>query len=189
MRLFVGLGNPTDEYKFTRHNIGFLTIDRIKEKYNFPEFRTFGKGLISSSNVNSDKIILLKPQTWMNSSGESIFEIVSYFKIPEENIIVFYDEMALPTGKVRIANKGSSAGHNGIKSIQEYYDNFVRFRIGIDHPNEKHLVRDYVLGNFTEREKELLETAIPDDILDMVLSKDYQKIMSYNSELIKKHIA
>lgn len=187
MKLIVGLGNPTKEYDNTRHNIGFMMVDNISKYYDFPEYKKFGKGLLASKIINNEKIFILKPQTWMNSSGDSISEVVGYYKIDTKDVIVLYDEMALPTGKVRIANKGSSAGHNGIKSILNYFDDFTRFRIGIDQPEHKteNGIKNYVLGKFTDTEIIVIKNCIKEDFYDMLLSGNKDKIMSENAILLK----
>lgn len=184
MKLFVGLGNPEEKYNWTRHNVGFEYVDSIKERFEFSNWTTFGKGLISTGFINNEKVILLKPQTYMNNSGESIIELKNFYKIDNSDIVVFYDEMALPLEKIRIANKGSAAGHNGIKSIIEIVgDDFVRFRIGIGHPGDRKLVRNYVLGKFTDEEKEKVidDFSFFNDNLTDVVAENYQLLMSKNS--------
>src|SRR5690606_11965619 len=119
VKLIVGLGNPGKEYELTRHNVGFQTIDRIAEKWQIPLTKTKFQGLYGQGTVKGQKVMLLKPLTYMNRSGEAVAPVIRYFKIPLENFVVIYDELDLPTGKIRLRLKGSSGGHNGIKSIIE----------------------------------------------------------------------
>ena len=163
MYLVAGLGNPGTQYEMTRHNIGFEVIDYIADKYNVKVKKLKFKGLYGEFNLGGEKVILLKPQTYMNLSGDSIRDFASFFKIPVENIIVISDEVNLPAGKVRIRKSGSAGGHNGLKSIiyQLSSDNFPRIRLGIDAPlREKADLADFVLARFSKEEIPLLEDAI-----------------------------
>ena len=162
VKLIVGLGNPGKEYEKTRHNIGFQTIDRLSEKWEIPLTKTKFQGLFGQGIVKGEKVLLLKPLTYMNRSGEAIAPLMNYFNIPLENILVIYDELDLPTGKIRLRFKGSSGGHNGIKSIINHLgtQEFKRIRIGIDRPDSDMSVVDYVLGKFTDQENELIDDAI-----------------------------
>lgn len=184
MKLFVGLGNPEDKYSWTRHNIGFEAVDFIKDYFNFGNWEKFGKGLICSGFIGSEKVILLKPQTYMNSSGESVIELKNFYKLDNEDIIIFYDEMSLPLNRIKISNKGSDAGHNGIKSLIQYLgSDFIRVRMGIDHPGDRNLVRSYVLGKFTEEEKETVITLFQFFVenFDNFVDENYQNLMSKNA--------
>lgn len=163
MYLVAGLGNPGTQYEMTRHNIGFEVIDYIADKYNVNVKKLKFKGLYGEINISGEKVILLKPQTYMNLSGDSIRDFSSFFKIPVENIIVISDEVNLPAGKVRIRKSGSAGGHNGLKSIiyQLNSDNFPRIRLGVDAPlREKADLADFVLARFSKEEIPLLEDAI-----------------------------
>ena len=159
MYLIAGLGNPGREYVGTRHNVGFEVVDAICSKfdikYNKEKFRAvYGDGFIGG-----EKVLVAKPQTYMNLSGESIRETASFFKIPNENIIVIYDDISLPVGKLRIREKGSAGGHNGIKNIiyQLNSDVFPRIKVGTGQPeNPNYDIKDYVLGHFTKEETEIL---------------------------------
>lgn len=157
MYLVVGLGNPGDEYKHTRHNVGFDAIDLIADKYNISVNRIKFKGMCGEVNISSKKVMLLKPSTYMNLSGESVREAASFYKIPNENIIIVYDDISLDAGKLRIRSKGSAGGHNGIKSIiaNMSSDVFPRIKIGVGQP-EKSLI-PHVLGRFSKEDRVLVE--------------------------------
>ena len=157
MLLFVGLGNPDPKHKNNRHNIGFMLIDALNKKFNFSKQKPKFKGLLTSGEINSHKIILVKPLTFMNNSGVCLREIQDYYKIEKKNIFVFHDDLDLELGKVRVKLGGGNAGHNGLSSIDEMIGNdYYRIRIGIDHPGEKHLVSNYVLNKFSETEIEII---------------------------------
>ena len=175
MFLIVGLGNIGKEYDGTRHNIGFEAIDYISKKYNIDINRKKFKGEYGEGFIGSEKVILLKPSTYMNLSGESIIEVMNFYKLTNEEIIVLYDDISLEVGKLRIRDKGSAGGHNGIKSIISCIglDVFSRIKIGVGQP--KGDLVSYVLGRFSKEEKEILsevikvvsegvETIIKDDI-------------------------
>jgi len=159
MYLVVGLGNPGDEYKHTRHNVGFDVIDLMAEKYNARVNRIKFKGVYGEVSISREKVILLKPSTYMNLSGESVREASSFYKIPNENIIIIYDDISLDAGKLRIRSKGSAGGHNGIKSIIANLssDIFPRIKIGVGQP-EKSLI-PHVLGRFSKEHRVLVEKA------------------------------
>jgi PTH1 family peptidyl-tRNA hydrolase len=154
MKLIVGLGNPGKEYEATRHNIGFIVIDELSERWNIPLNQQKFKGVYGTGIVNGEKVILLKPLTYMNLSGESIRPLMDYYKIDIEDFVVLYDDLDLPVGKLRLRMKGSAGGHNGIKSTIAHLgtQEFNRIRIGIDRPKNGMKVPDYVLGRFTVEE-------------------------------------
>jgi len=157
MYLVVGLGNPGDEYKNTRHNVGFDVIDLIAKEYNVSINRIKFKGKFVEVNVASERVILLKPSTYMNLSGESVREAASFYKIPNENIIIIYDDISLDAGKLRIRSKGSAGGHNGIKSIiaSMSSDVFQRIKIGVGKPDNA--LVSHVLGRFSKEDRILVE--------------------------------
>ena len=157
MFLIVGLGNIGDEYKNTRHNVGFDVIDKISSKYNINVNRIEFKGMYGEGFINNEKVILLKPNTYMNLSGESLVEAVNFYKIPNENIIVIQDDVSLPVGKLRIRSSGSAGGHNGIKSIIAHLssDIFPRIKIGVGQPNGELIA--HVLGKIPKEQKGILE--------------------------------
>lgn len=163
MYLVAGLGNPGDNYKMTRHNIGFETIDYIADEYNVKIKKLKYKALFSDTVIGGEKVLLVKPQTYMNLSGESIREFCAFYKIPPEKIIIICDDISLVPGKIRIRRKGSAGGHNGLKSIiyQLASDEFVRIKIGVGSPEHKdYELADYVLGRFTREEIPVLEDSI-----------------------------
>lgn len=159
MYIIAGLGNPGREYENTRHNIGFLCIDAIADKYNISMVEKKHKAILGRGYIGGAKVILVKPQTFMNLSGESIRAIAEYYKVmPEEDLVVIYDDVALDVGQIRIRKKGSAGGHNGMKSIIQYMgDAFVRIRMGVGEKPKGYDLADYVLGHFTKVEKALME--------------------------------
>ncbi len=156
MWLFVGLGNPGDKYTKNRHNVGFMLIDRINALANF---KLKFQGALAEIKCADEKIVLLKPMTYMNNSGQSVAAAAKFYKIPPERIIVFHDELDLKPCEVRIKKGGGNAGHNGLKSIQAHIGtaDFWRVRIGIGRPNHQGDVSDYVLSDFSKAEREPLE--------------------------------
>jgi len=162
MKLIVGLGNPGKKYEQTRHNIGFMVIDSLSQKYNITmtEKSKF-KGIIGQTNIGNESVILLKPTTYMNLSGESILAVKQFYNINDTDILVIYDDLDLVSGKIRIRQKGSAGGHNGLKSIIQNLgnQNFHRLKIGIDR-SERIPVVDYVLGKFTKEQLPHIEQAI-----------------------------
>lgn len=157
--LVVGLGNPGDKYKANRHNIGFMVIDRIASRYNFPAFRSKFQGQVCEAFVGNQKLILLKPTTYMNNSGQSVAAAAKFFKIKADRIVSFHDELDLEPGKIRAKQGGGNAGHNGLKSIQAHLGtpDFWRVRMGIGHPGDKARVHNYVLGDFSKAEQQWVE--------------------------------
>ncbi|WP_028400971.1 aminoacyl-tRNA hydrolase [Ectobacillus panaciterrae] len=154
MKLIVGLGNPGREYETTRHNIGFMVIDELSKRWNIPLNQQKFKGIYGSGVVGGEKVVLLKPLTYMNLSGESIRPLMDFYKLDVEDFVVMYDDLDLPVGKLRLRMKGSAGGHNGIKSTIAHLgtQEFNRIRIGIDRPRNGMKVVDYVLGRFTSEE-------------------------------------
>ncbi|MBO9131302.1 aminoacyl-tRNA hydrolase [Bacillus sp. 165] len=155
MKLIVGLGNPGREYALTRHNIGFIAVDELAHRWGISLNQEKFKGLYGSGVINGEKVILLKPLTYMNLSGECIRPLMDYYKIDIEDLVVIYDDLDLPVGRLRLRMKGSAGGHNGIKSMIAHLgtQEFNRIRIGIDRPKNGMKVPDYVLGRFVEEEK------------------------------------
>lgn len=163
MYLIAGLGNPGNEYRMTRHNIGFEVIDYMADKYHVKVNQLKFKAIYGSFTVDGEKILLIKPQTYMNLSGESIAEFCRFYKVGPERVIVIHDDISLEPGRIRIRGKGSDGGHNGLKSIiyQLKSDAFPRIKMGVGTPPHKEYdLADYVLGRFGKEEIPVLEDAI-----------------------------
>ena len=162
MYLIVGLGNPEEEYSKTRHNMGFNTINKISQQYNIEVKQNKFQALYGSGMIEKEKVILLKPQTYMNLSGNSVKEVVDFYKIEKENILVIYDDMDIEPGKIKIRKKGSSGGHNGMKSIIQMIgtEEFPRIRIGIGRPAHSGDEINHVIGAIPEDEIPLLDKGI-----------------------------
>ncbi|MBA2876707.1 aminoacyl-tRNA hydrolase [Thermaerobacillus caldiproteolyticus] len=162
MKLFVGLGNPGKEYEQTRHNVGFMVIDELMRRWNLSLNQAKFNGIFASHIVSGEKVILCKPLTYMNLSGECIRPLMDYYKINIEDLVVIYDDLDLPVGKIRLRTKGSAGGHNGIKSLIHHLgtQQFKRIRIGIGRPEHGQKVTDYVLGRFTAEESSEIQEAI-----------------------------
>jgi peptidyl-tRNA hydrolase, PTH1 family len=153
MRLIVGLGNPGGRHARNRHNIGFMAADAIARRYAFPAFRSRFKGELAEGLIAGERRLLLRPQTFMNASGESVLAAMSFYKIAPNEIVVMHDELDLRPGKVRVKRGGGSAGHNGLRSIDAMIgSDYWRIRLGIGHPGVKELVHPYVLQNFAADE-------------------------------------
>ncbi|ASW42083.1 aminoacyl-tRNA hydrolase [Clostridium isatidis] len=160
MFLIVGLGNPGKEYDNTRHNIGFETVDYIANKYNIDINRKKFKGVCGEGFINNTKVILLKPSTYMNLSGESVAEAMNFYKLKNEDLIIIYDDISLEVGRLRIREKGSAGGHNGIKSIISNLSSeaFPRIKIGVGQPKGDLVY--HVLGKFNKEEMEILKEVV-----------------------------
>lgn len=162
MYLIVGLGNPEEEYSNTRHNMGFDTINHLSQKLNITVAKEKFKALYGDGIINNEKVILLKPQTYMNLSGNSVKEFVDFYKISKEEILVIYDDMDIEPGKIKIRKKGSAGGHNGMKSIVSMLgtEEFTRIRIGIGRPEHNGDDINYVIGSIPEEEIPKLEEGV-----------------------------
>ena len=176
MFLVVGLGNPGAEYANTRHNVGFMAADEIHRRYNFSAFRAKFDGLIAEGNIEGEKVYLLKPQTFMNLSGNSVVKAASFYKILPQNVVVIHDDMDLPIDKMKAKIGGGAGGHNGLKSIDSCITpNYNRIRLGIGHPNIKteEVVVNHVLSSFSKADKAILEQNIDivADLLPILLKK------------------
>ena len=158
MLLLVGLGNPNPNNSNNRHNIGFLVIDKINAKFKLSKQKPKFKGLLTTGNINEQKVFAIKPLTFMNNSGICIKELIEYFKIDVKDVFVFHDDMDIDIGKVKVKIGGSSAGHNGIDSIDKNIGkNYSRIRIGIGRPKKDSTGIDHVLDNFSDDEKQNVE--------------------------------
>lgn len=163
MYIIVGLGNPGKQYEKTRHNIGFDVIDALADKYNISVIERKHKALVGKGVVNGQKVILVKPLTFMNLSGESVREVLDYYKVDEEEeLIVVYDDISLPPGGLRIRGKGSAGGHNGIKNILQHlgHDVFKRVKVGVGEKPKGWDLVDHVLGCFTTEERKLVDETV-----------------------------
>lgn len=151
MLLIVGLGNPGDKYRDNRHNIGFMAVDEIARQQGLPPFRSKFSGLITDGQIGDQRVLLLKPETFMNRSGDSVGAAASFYKIPADDVIIMHDELDLAPGKVRIKQGGGHGGHNGLRSIDPVIGkDYHRVRLGIGHPGHKDRVHAYVLGDFAK---------------------------------------
>lgn len=160
MFIIAGLGNPTGEYAGTRHNIGFDVIDVIAERNHISVMECKHKALIGKGHIDGQRVLLVKPQTYMNLSGEAVKEIVRYYKAdPETELIVIYDDVSLAVGQLRIRKKGSAGGHNGIKNIiaQLGSDVFLRIKMGVGEKPKGYDLADYVLGHFNKEERKIMD--------------------------------
>ena len=158
MKLFVGLGNPGAKYAGNRHNIGFMVVDRIAADYGFGAWKKAFKGLVSEGRLGDTRVLLLKPDTFMNLSGQAVQAAMAYHKILSENVMVFHDELDLAPGKLRLKQAGGHAGHNGLRSIHGHIgDAYGRVRLGIGHPGHKDAVAGYVLHDFAKEDADWLD--------------------------------
>ncbi|WP_135506881.1 aminoacyl-tRNA hydrolase [Roseovarius aestuariivivens] len=158
MLLFVGLGNPGAKYAQNRHNIGFMALDRIAADHGFGPWKSKFQGQIAEGNLAGEKVLLLKPETFMNRSGQSVGEAMRFYKLGPEDVIVFHDELDLAPGKLRVKQGGGHAGHNGLRSIHQHVgETYGRVRLGIGHPGHKDRVAGYVLQDFAKADAEWLD--------------------------------
>jgi PTH1 family peptidyl-tRNA hydrolase len=166
MKLFVGLGNPGSKYARNRHNIGFLAVERIADRHGFSAWRKRFQGFSSEGTIGSERVVLLKPETYMNESGRAVGEAARFLKIELGDIVVFHDELDLIPGKIKVKTGGGNAGHNGLRSITAHLGNeYQRVRLGIGHPGHKDLVHNWVLNDFAKADQEWL-TQLLDAVAD-----------------------
>ena len=177
MKLIIGLGNPGSEYLNNRHNVGFMALDNLSAHYLFDDWRTKLSGLFATASLGSEKIILVKPQTFMNLSGICVAKFKQFFKINVADIFVIYDDIDLGFGEVKIKQGGGDAGHKGIRSISQHLQtkDFNRIRLGIGRPGTKEEVSNFVLSNFSKTERDKLL------VLFQNLSEDFEKIIQKKS--------
>lgn len=182
MLLIVGLGNPGSQYTNTRHNVGFSTIFKLAQKIRISSTTTKFRSIIGKGSIAEERVILAQPLTYMNNSGEAVKEIVNYYNISREKLIIISDDLDLPLGKIRIKEKGSAGGHNGLKSVFNYLgtQNIPRIRIGIDSPPEGYSSIEYVLGHFSEEEKEIIDNTLDGIylIIEEIIKNGYQSAMN-----------
>jgi peptidyl-tRNA hydrolase, PTH1 family len=176
MRLFVGLGNPGTKHAHNRHNIGFMAADQIARRHGFAPWRRRFQGEISEGTLDGERVVLLRPTTFMNESGRAVQEAANFFKLGESEITVFQDELELPPGKVRVKVGGGIAGHNGLRSISAHVGNeYRRVRLGIGHPGVKELVHSHVLSDFAKSDRPWVEAlceAVADNAGLLVARRD-----------------
>lgn len=192
MYLIAGLGNPDKKYEHTRHNVGFDVIDELAEKYNISISEKKHKALLGKGVIEGQKVVLAKPQTYMNLSGESIVELVHYYKIdPETEMIVIYDDISFAPGNLRIRQSGSAGGHNGIKNIIKCLgtQEFMRIKVGVGEKPKNWDLADFVLGHFSKEERENLEDAIGRamEAVGYMIKGDVAKAMNeYNKKVVDR---
>lgn len=186
MYVIAGLGNPGKKYENTRHNMGFITIDQLAEKHNIKADKLKFKALVGEGRIAGQKVLLVKPQTYMNLSGESIREVMNFYKLEPENLIVIYDDIDIEAGNLRIRKFGSAGTHNGMKSVvyQLQSDRFPRIRLGIGSQKKGDLV-DFVIGGFSKEEVPVLEEAVKNAVLavECIIEEGIDKAMNqYNTK-------
>ena len=186
MHLLVGLGNPGPNNTNNRHNIGFKIIDAINKQFNLSKQKPKFKGLLTTGNIEDKKVYAIKPLTFMNNSGVAIKELIEYFKIDAKNVIVFHDDMDIDLGKVKAKVGGSSAGHNGIESIDRSIGkDYSRVRVGIGHPKDNKKVNSHVLEDFNENEEERIQD-ITENIVKLIPTLINKKMDLFSSKVNEK---
>lgn len=186
MFLIAGLGNPTREYEKTRHNVGFDAIDVLAEKYQIKIDSIKFNALYGTGYISGEKVILIKPLTYMNLSGEAVRDFINFYKLdPQEELIVLYDDISLPPGKLRLRRKGSAGGHNGIKNIIAHLgtQTFKRIKIGVGEKPEGWDLKDHVLGRFNQEDRVLVEDSFTNAVAacELILADEFDKAMNlYN---------
>lgn len=190
MFLIVGLGNPSSQYDGTRHNVGFEVIDLLAEAYGINVTTREKKAFIGKGMINGTKVCLVKPQTYMNLSGESIGALADYYKVDTDSeVLVIYDDISLDTGQMRIRTKGSAGGHNGIKSIISHFggQEFLRIKVGVGQKPKDYDLADYVLGHFSQGEQKLMSEGyrrVAIAVEDIVSGKMEQAMNKFNKKIV-----
>ena len=171
MKLIVGLGNPGKEYENTRHNAGFIVLDELASKLNISFTSSKWKGLVAQTRIGKESVILLKPQTYMNLSGESVIQVMNFYNIDVEDILIIYDDKDIPIGKIKLKPQGSAGGHNGIKNIINHIhtEKFNRIRVGIGS-NNKQIMSDFVLGKIDKSTREEFDIAVKNAVDASIMS-------------------
>ena len=189
MYLVVGLGNPGKEYALTRHNIGFMAADEIHSRYNFLPFKDKFDGLIAEGTIEGEKVYLLKPQTFMNLSGNSVAKVASFYKIEPSHIIVIHDDKDLALGKIKAKIGGSAGGHNGLKNIDSHIGTeYNRIRVGAGSPQEHHTdTINFVLSRFSKAEMEILQERL--DFIATTIGELIKKGIAHYSNIVGMHNA
>lgn len=184
--LVVGLGNPGREYENSRHNVGFLTLDELANRKNIPIQRLKFKALTNTATIGPHKVLLMKPTTYMNLSGQSVGEAASFYKIPPQQVLVISDDVDLPVGKIRVRRKGSPGGHNGLKSLIQHLgsEEFPRIKIGVGQkPHPDYDMAEWVLGKFSPSDQKLIDQGVKDaaNAVELLLTKGIEAAMeAYN---------
>ncbi len=182
MKLIVGLGNPGKAYSRSRHNIGFMCLDYLSIRCNLPFNKKQSRAQIARGEISGEGVLLVKPQTYVNLSGQAVSSLLSRFKIPPKNMVVVYDDIDLPLGKIRLRPAGGSGGHKGMESIISslHTEDFPRIRVGIGHPQETGDMVHYVLGDFTPNEEEVIQRAITQvaDLIHCLLTERIESAMN-----------
>ena len=161
MLIFAGLGNPGSQYQNNRHNAGFMAADAIARRHSFSPWSKKFQGLLAEGTIEGEKILLLKPQTWMNLSGQSVGEAMRFYKLSPADLVVLYDEIDLAPAKVRVKTGGGAGGHNGIRSLDQHIGkDYRRVRIGVGHPGVREMVHGHVLGDFAKSDREWLDVLL-----------------------------
>ncbi len=187
MKIIAGLGNPTAKYEGTRHNVGFMAIDKIAQKYGISVDTKKHKALVGKGVIAGQKVILAKPQTFMNLSGDSIQQIAAYYKVEPEDVLIIFDDISLDVGRIRIRKKGSAGGHNGMKSIIACLNSsdFPRIKIGVGDKKPGQDLAAYVLGNIPKADRELMDEAIlkAEDAVELIVAGEIEQAMNlYNKK-------
>lgn len=182
MKWIVGLGNPGEKYASTRHNVGFMVIDRLSERWQLPVNQSKCKGLAGQGMEKGQKVILFKPMTYMNLSGEALRAYMDYYKLSLDNLIVIYDDLDTPFGHIRLRYKGGPGGHNGVKSIIQHIgtERFKRIRMGISRPDPGVSIVNYVLDEYPKQDQDLLSAQIETacDAIEAALTEPFEKVMA-----------
>ena len=189
MILIVGLGNPGAKYAYNRHNIGWLALDDIAERYGFAPFRKKFKGVVAEGRLAGERALLLKPHTYMNESGKSVAQAARFFKIPSDRVIVIYDELDLAQGKCRAKRGGGGAGHKGIRSIDSHIaHDYWRVRLGIGHPGDRQRVHGHVLSDFKDEDEDWLDPLLEAvaEAMPLLADGEHEKFMTKVALLTSK---
>ena len=191
MKLIVGLGNPGSEYAKTKHNVGWMFVDRMAERIGATGWKEKEKGMVAEGRVGAEKVLLVKPMTYMNNSGECVGPLMRWYKLGPEDVVVVHDDMDIPAGTIRIRKKGSAGGHNGIKSLIAHIgsEKFIRVRIGIGRPLPGRTVINHVLEPFAAEDVPRIAEAIEylQPAVDCIINEDVDMAMNrYNPKKVKK---
>ena len=193
MKIFVGLGNPTPEYAATKHNVGFMLADMLADKISADNWREKFNALVAETFWNGEKILIVKPQTFMNLSGEAVAPIVNFYKVDVENLVVAHDDMDLPLGMIRLRPKGSGGGHHGVESIIQHLggmQNFPRVRIGVGRPPQNWTVNHHVLSPFTQEDADKISATLAELVPAVlcIFSEGINAAMNkFNPKKVKAH--